>query len=176
MAISARYWRFRAGDKSWSLTWGDYHINLYWILLYASTDCSGTALSPSGALASSEYSSTYSAAKAIDNDPSLTTFWGMAWYQSSGWLRVDCGSAVELNSFKFVRNSYAGHGVYWKKIIVEYSSDGTNFTELCTVATEDTATDKSWQSFYELQGLARKPLIPLASPLGAGRMIHTLGR
>ena len=150
--ISARYWRFRAGDKSWSLAWGDYHINLYWILLYTSTDCSGMAISPLGALASSEYSATNSAAKAIDNEPSLTTFWSMAWYRSVGWLRVDCGSAVELNSFKFVRNSYKGHGIYWKKIIVEYSNDGTNFTELCTVATEDTAVDKSWQSFYYLQG------------------------
>ena len=149
MPVSARYWRFRAGDVSWNTQWGYYHINLTEIALYESSDCSGSAIAASSATGSSQYSTTYTPGKAIDGN--LSTFWSTAWHRSDGWISIDCGSAVSVDSFKFTRSIFNRLGIYWKNWIVEYSSDNLEFTELTNVDTENAAINNSWQEFHNLQ-------------------------
>ena len=157
--ISVRYWRFRNGDVTWIYAagytvYGAYHINLYEIDIWTSADCSGTPIPVSAVTTSTNYSISHTGAQAIDNN--IDTFWSDALGRSSSWICLECGSAVAIGSFSICRNiQFYGsqyYGNYWKKIIVEYSSNGTDWTQLLTVDTENTQINQSWEYFTNLQG------------------------
>lgn len=78
------------------------------------------------ATASSVYSASYPAAKAVDADP------GTRWAQQSGaadpsWLKVDLGATYQLDRTETVAFLPSGLGVKYK---VEYSLDDTNWSVL----------------------------------------------
>ena len=97
--------------------------------MYASSDCTGTDLCLAGtASASSEYSSTYSAAKANDNNGS--TRWSTTNPASSGqWWKINFGMEKSVHSMKLLISGYQ----IAKTVYLEASKDGNTWVTKATL-------------------------------------------
>ena len=146
---AVRYWRLLAAATSWVTYYGKYQWNLYEVYLYASADASGSRISVSATTESTKYSASYPGANVVDGN--AATFWGTVWDQTSPqWVAFDCGSAVTVGSFKIDTFCAAG-GMYGpKKISLQYSTDGTNWTTLATVDVADSTIQHTIRTFTYL--------------------------
>ncbi|WP_345762082.1 discoidin domain-containing protein [Diaminobutyricibacter sp. McL0608] len=87
------------------------------------------------ATASSMYSSTYDASKAVDGDSTTR------WAQASGaadpsWLQVDLGATYSITRINTAAYMMSGHGMKYK---IESSTDGTTWADYATHTAQYTA-------------------------------------
>lgn len=146
---AVRYWRLLAADTSWVTLYGNYEWNIYAVYLYASANASGNIISVSATTESTKYSASLSGANVADGNAS--TFWSTAWHQTSPqWVAFDCGSAVTVGSFQINTYCTSGGMIGPKKISLQYSTDGTNWTTLATVDVANSTIQHTIRTFTYL--------------------------
>ncbi|HVK22142.1 MAG TPA: discoidin domain-containing protein [Actinokineospora sp.] len=119
------------------------------------------------ATASSQYSSSYSAAKAVDG--SLSTRWAQQGGQwTSAWLKVDLGDSYSVNSVRSNFHYPSGSGVKYQ---IEYSTDDVTYTMLADRTASYTTQADNWATPAGLT-LARYVRITVVDSQGQGASIY----
>ena len=147
--VYAPYWRVYAADTSYVTVNSIWQWVLRELYLYASPDCSGPRLTFSNITSyGNYYSSSYLPPSVLDGND--TNAW-LSSYSGPQWLKVDSATPVSVQSAKLVTHCIASGMVGPKKLSFQYSSDGTNWTTLTTVAVANATVDGTVRIFTNLQ-------------------------
>lgn len=118
------------------------------------------------ASANSEYSSTYSAYKAFDND--INTTWSATSGTTDGWLRYNFANPICVRKVIFDTN-YESQNLRLKTFSIQASNDGTNWTTLKELTTLDNAnvthyeydiTNDDYYLYYQMANLSSYQTAP----------------
>lgn len=127
MALSWRYWRLQV-DSIQSPAFGTTGIQYFKV----STSAGGaTVLAGGSASASTEYSGTYSADRAFDDDP---TYWSPLLTAIPAWVQYDLGAGNAATASFFELRAYPPNHAFSPKLFrLQVSNDGATWTELLSL-------------------------------------------
>jgi len=149
MPTSARYWRIKASEPSWSDAYSGIMQSIREFELYASGDATGANLITEAASFSASTAS-------IGNPPEQgadgneLTRWESSGSDTAPTWTVDLGADLTAPVRSLRLRAYEGfHGLYLaQQITLQASSDGTHWAD---IATWDTAETDDWQTWENIQ-------------------------
>lgn len=147
--VSARYWRVLAtGETHYA---SDNYFQVAEIAFYETTDCAGTNLSLSATVdASSEFSG-FPASQAADNNN------GTEWCTNSSstcigeWFRAYFSTDKTIKSVAIQTHDRSDKQMHASEFKVQYSNDGSSWSDLSTHTTLGTTSANEWLQFTDLQ-------------------------